>query len=73
MNKNDSLRELAMICRRSEGAALWALGWLCQTVSAEELEECLQGAREAAQVWPGRRAGHLEAYRERYGRLPDER
>lgn len=72
MDKNDALRELAAIARRSEGAALWALGWMAQGLSAEQLQECLEGAREAASTWPGRRAGHLEAYRERWGRLPDE-
>lgn len=73
MDKNDLLRELAAISRRSEGAALWALGFLATGQELEVLQECLDGAREAAETWPGRRAGHLEAYRERWGRLPDER
>lgn len=73
MAKYDDLKELAAIARQSEGAALWALGFLTSGLEPEVLRECLKGAREAAEVWPGRRAGHLEAYRERWGRLPDER
>lgn len=72
MNKNDLLRELAGVCRRSPGAALWALGFLAVDQELEVLEECLSGAREAAETWRQPRAGHLEAYRERWGRLPDE-
>lgn len=72
VDRNDVLRELAGICRQSEGAALWALGFLAQGAEPQVLRECLEGAREARQTWPGRRAGHLEAYRERWGRLPDE-
>lgn len=72
MDKNDTLRELAGICRRSSGAALWVLGYLAQGSSPEVLREALKGAREAAYVWREPRADHLEAYRERWGRLPDE-
>jgi hypothetical protein len=72
MNKNDLLYELAGICRRSPGAALWALGFLATGQELEVLSECVEGAREAASAWPTPRADHLEAYRERWGRLPDE-
>lgn len=72
MNKNDALRELAGVCRRSPGAALWCLGFLAQGQSLEVLREALEGAREAADVYGGATLAHLEAYRERWGRLPEE-
>lgn len=72
MNRLDVLRELASICRKDPWAALWALGFLAQGTDEEVLEECLAGAREAYESARPRRADHLEAYRERWGRLPDE-
>lgn len=72
MNRNDVTRALAAEVRRSPEAALWTIGYLAQGAELQVLEEALEGAREAARAWPRPRAGHLEAYRERWGRLPDE-
>lgn len=67
-SKNEVLQELAYVVRSSSGAALWVCGYLAQPLTVSELQEALEGAREAAEVWGP--TSHLEAYRERWGRLP---
>lgn len=69
MNRNDVMQELAMLCRRNTAAALWCVGYLAQGTSTEVLQEALEGTQEADKAWG--HSDHMQAYEERWGRLPD--
>jgi len=69
MTREETMQSLAAVCRHSNGAALWTLGYLACGVTTEVLQEALEGAQEAALVWGG--SDHLVAYAERWGRVPD--
>lgn len=70
MQRNDVLRELASRARHDPWVALFALGYLACETSTEVLSDLLEACQEKA-AGDGR-GDHLEAYRERWGRLPDE-
>lgn len=71
MNRDDAVRELALLCRRHHMAALWVVAYLTTGLDEHVLEQAVEGAREVSDAWVGRSAGHLAAYQERWGRLPD--
>lgn len=66
--RNDKLRELASKCRRSHTAALIVVGHYAATASEPELVALLGAVDDAVAAWTPE--AHLEAYRERWGRLP---
>lgn len=70
MDRSNLMRQLASICRQSPEAALWCLGYLCQTLESDVLEDCVEGAQEVARAWRGPTGDHLRAYEERWGRRP---
>jgi hypothetical protein len=69
MDRSNTLSRIAALCRANPAACLWAVAYLCLDLATEDLEGLLSGLeahREATD-----RVGHLEAYRERWGRVPD--
>jgi hypothetical protein len=68
MHRNDMLRTLANRCRMDATASLFVVGWFAAVAPDEDLERLLAAVEELS--WGSTGQGHLEAYRERYGRLP---
>jgi hypothetical protein len=70
VTRNDKLRRLASLCRTEQTAALFVVGWFCAAASEEALDDLLAAVEELREVTGP--TGHLEAYRERWGRVPGE-
>jgi len=71
MTRNDAIRGIASHARSSHVSALFVIGWLAQGASDKELEDCLDSIhRSERELAPD---GHLAAYAERWGRVPDSR
>jgi hypothetical protein len=70
MNRNDTLRAIAMHCRQSHTSALFVVGWFAAATPSEELDRCLAAIHQAERELAPE--GHLAAYAERWGRLPDQ-
>jgi hypothetical protein len=71
MQRIDTLRAISAHCRSSHVSALFVVGWLAQGATQDELEQVLEAIHRAeAELGP---QGHLAAYAERWGRLPDPR
>ena len=68
MNRSDVLRKISALTRRQHGCAIWALGYVLLDLPTGTLEDLLEGLEEFSDLPAG--LGHLEAYRERYGRTP---
>jgi hypothetical protein len=69
MQRNDTLRAIAAHCRQSHVSALFVVGWFAAGASQEELDRLLDAIHQSeALLGP---EGHLAAYAERWGRLPD--
>jgi len=66
--RNDKLRALASKCRASHAAALVVVGHYAAAASDSELDALLGAVDDVVEAWTP--ASHLEAYRERWGRLP---
>jgi len=70
VTRNDKLRRLASLCRSDPTAALFVIGWYCAAASEEALDDLLAAVEELREYTGA--PTHLEAYRERWGRLPGE-
>lgn len=69
MQRIDTLRAISMHCRSSHVAALFVVGWFAAAAPEEELDNLLVAIHQAErELAPD---GHLAAYAERWGRLPD--
>ena len=69
MKQSDLLREIARHARQDHASSLFIVGWFAAAAPAEDLERLLTAVEEAeTHLLP---SGHLAAYAERYGRLPD--
>lgn len=69
MTRSEVLGEISAIVRNEWWGAVFAVGYLGADASTEVLEALLAALRE--HPGPIDRPGHLEAYRERWGRVPD--
>lgn len=69
MTRTDTLARISALVRRDHGAALWALAWLALDLPTEDLRKLLEGLEEYEREWG--HPTHLQAYRERFGRVPD--
>jgi len=63
------LTQIAMLCRTNHHATLFAVGWLTAGLPQEDLDALLALLQGLDGVQTG--ANHYEAYRERWGRIPD--
>jgi len=71
MNRTDVLRRISSLIRQDHSAAMWALGYISLDLSTDVLEDLLKGLEEFSGPSPSTRA--LDAYKERWGRLPGAR
>ena len=69
MKESDLLRAIARHARESHASALFVVGWFAAAAPAEDLERLLAAVEESERVLGP--DGHLAAYAERYGRLPE--
>jgi hypothetical protein len=69
MNRSDTLRAIAAHVRKSHITALFVVGWFAASSPQEELDKLLEAIHEVEVI--GGAEGHLAAYAERWGRLPD--
>lgn len=71
MQRIDTLRAISSHCRSSHVSALFVVGWLAQGATEDELEQVLAAIHRAeSELGP---QGHLAAYAERWGVVPDPR
>lgn len=69
MHRNDNLYALARLVRTNQSTALFVIGWFAAAASDEDISRALEAAQEVSKhTLPD---GHYEAYRERWGRVPD--
>jgi len=69
MQRQDTLRAISAHCRASHVSALFVVGWFAAAASEEELDRLLVAVHQAeTELAPN---GHLAAYAERWGRMPD--
>jgi len=71
MQRIDTLRAISSYVRASHTTALFVIGWLAQGATQEELEDLLAAIHQAERELGSQ--GHLAAYAERWGRIPDPR
>jgi hypothetical protein len=71
MQRIDTLRAISAHCRASHVSALFVVGWLTQGATEDELEQVLAAVHRAEHELGSQ--GHLAAYAERWGRMPDVR
>jgi hypothetical protein len=69
MDREAVIRELAACCRRDTWVCIWVVSYLTGSASPEALRDALRGAQEILAT--SRQPGHYEAYRERWGQIPD--
>lgn len=66
MNRQDTISELAALCRQHPYIALAVVGWLTAAMDQEQLAQALEWAREARREWVPM-DGHMALVEERYG------
>jgi hypothetical protein len=69
MTRNDTLKAIAASVRHDGWSAIFAVGYLAADASTEVLEALLAALQE--RPGPVAPTAHLEAYAERWGRLPE--
>jgi hypothetical protein len=69
MDRSNTLSKISALCRQDHWRAMFAIAWVTQQLQLDDLQGLLEALEEHAATLD--KPGHYEAYRERWGRVPD--